>query len=325
MPDELGAETVASADERAPEDAPGEAAEEMIDLSSGADLTVEAAENIAAATLTHLILVAGEAESGKTTLLATIYEKFNEAPFANFLFAGSRTLVGWERRCHLARIASGAEKADTERTLGLQQRLLHIRVRNANMEGSIEDVVFTDLSGEVFKLIRDSTPECQQLGLLKRADHFAVLLDGKKLASAATRHEALNNSMALLRSCVDASMIGLHSFVEVVFSKHDLIANADHGTSEFLAYATETIATRFRGRLGRLTFHTIAARPESPDVEYAFGLSDLFRSWVEDSPYRVSRMAVPIKFPPKIGEFDNYLRVRFPELVEICPWKQKSN
>jgi len=294
---------------------------EVINLPSGSDLTPEAGGRIAAACLTRLVLLAGEAESGKTTLLATIYEKFNEGDFADLVFAGSATLVGWEKRCHLARVASGAEKADTERTLGLQQRLLHLRVRDKSLAEPPQDLLLTDLSGEAFKLIKDSTDECQKLGMLKRADHFVLLVDGRKLAARGARHEAQNNGMALLRSCVDAGMVGSNSFVDVVFSKYDLLAPVDRDTSEFLKHIVDTIKRRFERRLGRLRFHNVAARPKSGTIEYAFGIPDLLRSWTEDSPYFVSRLSLPVQLPLRASMFDSYLRVRFPDFAEIRSWK----
>ena len=321
MADEPEKQKSVGPDESATTDAPEVKVERVIDLSPGGELTEEGGATLTAAALTRLVLVAGEADSGKTTLLETIYEKFNEGSFADLLFAGSTTLVGWERRCHLARIASGAEKPDTERTLGLQHQLLHLCVRNTSFGAQAQDVLFSDLSGEVFKMIRDSTAECQQLGMLKRADHFVLLLDGRKLTSTATRQEALTNGIALLRSCVDAGMIGLHSFVDVAFSKYDLLAAADKDTSEFMKYGVETITGHFEPSLGRLRFHNIAARPESSDLEYAFGISSLVRSWVDDSPYFIGRLAFPVKFPLEGSEFDNYLRVRFPEYREIRAWK----
>lgn len=296
---------------------PEQAADLAVELPSGGDLTPDDAAGITIAFLTRLVLVAGEAESGKTTLLTTIYEKFNEGPFANFLFAGSATLVGWEKRCHFARIASGAEKAETERTQGLKQQLLHLRVRAADCAQTEQDVLFTDLSGEVFKLIRDSTAECQQFGMLKRADHLVLLIDGKKLANMAARHEALTNSISLLRSCVDAGMVGPRSFVDVAFSKYDVLATAGEQTSEFLRFATETITSRFAAKVGRLRFYNIAARPESEEIEFGFGIAGLLHSWVEDSPYVIGPLAFPAELSSNASSFDRYLRVRLPQFRKI--------
>jgi hypothetical protein len=293
------------------------ATEKLIDLGPGGDLTPETAGSIASAGLTRLVFIAGEAETGKTTLLAAIYEKFNEGAFAERSFAGSETLVGWEKKCHLARIASGSERAETERTLGLQQRLLHLRLQKQDLSAEPQDVLFTDLSGEVFKLIRNSTAECQQLGMLKRADHFVLLVDGKMINTAENRHEAFTNSVALLRSCVDAEMVGTHSFVDVVFSKCDLLNDADRETSDFLNYAVETITGRYRKRFGRLRFHKVAARPESTAIPFAFGISDLLRSWLEDSPYLGGRLAFPVVLPATASQFDTYLLSRLSHYGEI--------
>jgi hypothetical protein len=157
--------------------------------------------------------------------------------------------------------------------------------------------------------------------MLKRADHFVLLIDGKKLAAATARHEAFNNSTALLRSCVDAGMVGLRSFVDVVFSKYDLLVSADCDTLDFLRHIVDTITSRFGQKLGRLRFHKIAARPESGNIEYAFGIPDLLRSWTEDSPYFFSRLSFPVQLPPEASMFDNYLHVRFPDITEIRSWK----
>jgi hypothetical protein len=294
---------------------------QLINLPSGGDLTPDTGCEITAASLTRLVVLAGEAESGKTTLLTAIYEKFNEGEFADLLFAGSITLVGWEKRCHLSRITSGSEKADTERTLGLKKRLLHLKVRDKSLAGPPQDVLFADLSGEVFKLIRDSTDECQRLEMLKRADHFVLLIDGDKLSRIANRHEAQNNSAALLRSCVDAGMVGKNSFVDVVFSKCDLLAKADSGTSDFLKSCKEMIQNRFGTRVGRLRFHQIAARPESGDFEFAHGISGLLRDWVKDSPVFHRSLSLAAHIRPEASMFEKYLFVRFPNFTEIRLWK----
>jgi hypothetical protein len=320
VPDETQRQQSATTESGVTDSGPEASSEELIELPPGTDLTPESGALVTAASLTRVVLIAGEAESGKTTLLSTIYEKFNEAPFANLLFAGSSTLVGWEQRCHLSRVASGAEKAETERTQGLRQRLLHLRVREQELNVPVQDILFTDLSGEVFRLIRDSTSECQQLGMLKRADHIVLMLDGKKIATA-LRHEALNNGMALLRSCVDAGMVGLHSFVDVVISKYDLVTAGGQGTAEFIQFARERITSRFESKLGRLRFHNVAARPQlESGIDFGFGIADLLSAWVQDSPYFVSRLACEAELPTTSTEFDSYLRVRFPALKEIRAW-----
>ena len=63
--------------------------------------------------------MAGEADSGKTTLLASLYEKFNEGSIRRVSFRWLETLTGWERRCHSHGSPPGILKPDTGRTIGV--------------------------------------------------------------------------------------------------------------------------------------------------------------------------------------------------------------
>src|SRR5438046_759504 len=79
----------------------------FVDLPSGEALTEAQASEVTRHGVTRVVVLAGPSGSGKTTVLTSLFEAFLEAPFGNFLFAGSRTLLGFERRCHDARVASG--------------------------------------------------------------------------------------------------------------------------------------------------------------------------------------------------------------------------
>src|SRR5436309_12137608 len=83
-------------------------------LRSGAALDADGVAAIGSARSFHLIVLAGEPGSGKTTLIASIYEQFLSGPLDEFTFAGSQTLVGFELRCHESRVDSGLSLPDTE-------------------------------------------------------------------------------------------------------------------------------------------------------------------------------------------------------------------
>src|SRR3989304_7885544 len=164
----------------------------------GLCLDLSSSNNVVADAPTQLIILAGASESGKTTLLASIYEKFSEGGLADFYFAGSRTLPGFEQRCHLARIASGRPVADTERTKANDRiELLHLRVAKKRMKTSHTNLLFTDISGETFRIIKDSTDECKKYHILMRADHFVVLIDGAQLISLTKRQKAYYDCRSL--------------------------------------------------------------------------------------------------------------------------------
>jgi hypothetical protein len=154
------------------------------DLPHGRDLNPAEAFCVSGRRPTKVIVLAGAVSSGKTTLVTSIYEKFQEGPFVNFSFAGSSTLPGFEERSHRGRMASEAEEPDTERTkLKTEQQFLHLAVRN-NTTQAARDLLITDVSGEKFRLARDFAEECKKLVILKRADVFALLIDGGRLASS---------------------------------------------------------------------------------------------------------------------------------------------
>src|SRR6188768_15789 len=75
-------------------------AEDGIWLRGGEALELEEAANICRKGQTKVVLLAGPRESGKTTIITSLYESFQDAPFGGYSFAGSETLVGFERRCH---------------------------------------------------------------------------------------------------------------------------------------------------------------------------------------------------------------------------------
>ncbi len=290
----------------------------VIPLPSGEDLDPRSAAEISRAALARVIIIAGEAESGKTTLLASIYERFNEGPFAGYLFAGSKTLRGWERRCHMARVACGGSKPDTERTLGLKPTLLHLEVRVFDLARTAQSILFTDISGELFERIRDSSQECRRLSLLKRADRFVLTLDGERLSRSEDRQEAFHNGAMILRSCCDEGMLGAHSFVDVLFTKYDLFGSKEQENAEtkaFFAYVERTIKERFAHRLGRLRFFRVAARSDTKGVECAFGVPSILPSWIEETPLDAEAIAYTFPTTGLKREFDLYLRKRLPTLV----------
>ena len=83
----------------------------LLDLPHGKGLKASETAAITRRALTSVVLFAGTADCGKTTLLATLHLLFQRGPFAGYNFAGSDTLVGFEDRVSLARTASGRTTA----------------------------------------------------------------------------------------------------------------------------------------------------------------------------------------------------------------------
>jgi len=253
-----------------------------ISLSSGDALDLSSASAITATARARLIVIAGAEASGKTTLITALYESFQAGAFAGFLFGGSSSLAGFEQRCYRARIASGADVADTTRTKIDQPRFLHLIVRKSETGDGRQHLLISDIAGEVFRLARDSTTECKKLGFLVRADTLVVLVDGEKLAVLKTRAEATTDAFSLIRSCLDAEMVGAATNLMIVVTKWDEVQAAGESATGYVDHMDAEAALRFRSRVKRLSFLRIAARPRSGrGLVFAYGCDQLLKEWVE--------------------------------------------
>lgn len=291
--------------------------EDSIDLLPGRALTTQEAFRITSATQTKLILIAGAVGSGKTTLIASIFHCFQNGSFGDYLFAGSDTLLGFDERCHLARTASGRSTANTERTkAGVDRKFLHLRVRAKDADAPIRNVLIVDLSGEHYRDAKDSVDECRRLPLIRRADHFVQLVDGGKLVQPDQRQSTKNDAIMLLRSCLDAGQLDRKSFVDVLFSKWDLIDTSENKTENmaFVKQVEASMKRHFKSRFGRLRFFRIAARRDKGDLPIGYGVDVPFSSWVEETPEKVLSAPVRLHEPKDISEFDHFLKRKLPEL-----------
>jgi hypothetical protein len=282
----------------------------MIDLYDGDGLNPETAGNITRKSMTRLIVVAGAYQSGKTTILASIYECFLKGEFAGYMFAGSQTLPGYEQKCHLARIASDRESPDTQRTTQTSASLLHLSVKD--LSNSYQDILFTDLPGETFRQAIDSTSFCKQLSVIRMADYFVLLLDGEKLCKIEQRQEVFQDAKTLLRSCLDSDMLRRDCFADVLVTKWDLIDSIKDDNKKqaesFIQHIQKEIEKQLKERVKRLRFFNVAARPDKDsDLEFAYGLKEIFPSWVQDvascSPFVPHKEIKPVSG----REFDMYI------------------
>lgn len=270
----------------APEDAEG-AERQSVDLFSGTALGSNEAEVVTLRARTHLVVFAGAEGSGKTTVLASLYERLNQGAFAGFKFAGSRSLLGFEEICHLNRLASGAAQPDTQRTrLTDETKYYHLRLRGVEALSSRREVLLSAMSGELFRMAKDSQEDAGRLGHLRRADTIVVLVDGERLAVPAKRTSARADASDILESLLDADMVSRRCRVEVAFSKLDRIAAAGQSAFDFLGKTQEKFEAKFRARVPHLAFRRIAARPVPSSVSESVdgGLADAFVAWTTILP-----------------------------------------
>jgi hypothetical protein len=253
----------------------------MIRFREGDYLPADEAGKVVRAAPTSVVVVAGVVDSGKTTLVAGLYGLFHKGPFAGYIFAGSRTLPGFERRCHLARIASGLTSPDTERTKHSDsQHLLHLRLAELSPLRH-HDILFSDIYGEAFRRAADSADECCKFTILKRADHVAVLIDGEKAVSRQDRQGAFSSVDALLGQCLDSGMLGSTSFVQAVVTKWDKIAASAASNAAFVDSKLKWLSERHGARLGQLSHYKVAIRPPGGGaIKAGHGMAELLQLWI---------------------------------------------
>jgi hypothetical protein len=272
------AEAITTQPPEPPESLVAGSREENIQLHHGQELTPETASTLTQAAFARVVVLAGQSESGKTSLLAAIYEKFCQGPFAGLRFAGSRTLWAFESRCHGLRVASGRSQAGMERTkLTDEQHMLHLKVQSLD-DGSLMDLLFTDISGEKFRAATQTTEDSTSLTIVKRADHFVLCLDGSKLMEPKERHAVVTNGRSILRAFLEARMLGPWSLVTVLFTKADLFGD-DRDIAAFRKSTETEFRETFKDRLGGLEFASSVAL----QVDQTVGLETLLRSWTMTS------------------------------------------
>lgn len=288
--------------------------DELLDLPGGEGYKLNAASEITLHALTNVVLLAGTAECGKTTLLASLYLMFQRKPFAGYLFAGSRTLVGFEKRVHAAKVASQLQRPTTERSKFSE--LLHLRVRREDRSEAPKDLLLCDLWGEDFREARDSIEGCKRLRILRRADAFVLLIDGAKIAKLDSRQQTKLDALSLLRNALDCEMIAETAEIDVLTTKWDKIvelpppARADAET--FNRHIQNEIQRNFAARVGGIHFREVAAHSPEGTLPLGHGLDDLFKKWVE-RPTGSARRHLSV--PPDLQtacEYDRYLRRRLP-------------
>ena len=281
----------------------------LINLYSGNEMTCEEAREITSSSLSKLIVILGAPESGKTTLLTCLNELFQKGIFSNYMFAGSKTLIGFEKRSYRSRFISGAKAPDTERTkFESTIKLLHLAVRDIDCKKPIQNMFFTDMAGEYFDFFRDSTEECQKCKILKRADHFVLLIDCENLLDPSRRNITKVENVALLRSCVGSGMLGPKSIVDIVFSKWDLVHNLEEKHKEkisnFINLIKNNVENAIKSEIGDLNFFNVAARPIT-SLESGYGMNEVFPHWVTKSLlYREKQYVIDHQNMQR--EFSNY-------------------
>jgi hypothetical protein len=285
------------------------AAEERLPLPSGEALDTEDVSLFLRSRPATFIAVVGDKDSGKSTLLCALYDRFLRGPFSGFSFVGSRSLIAFERRSHYSRLESGRSVPDTPRTsISEGLKYFHLALCTEGAPSTRRDVLFSDRAGETYSRARGNSTIIESLVEIPQADSVVVLMDGRRVADPLERSSALQSVRQTLRAFLDNGALTTKSVVDIVTTKCDLIAADKESAAidQALRLFEDRLRVDFTPRLRALSFWQIAARDPAGKLSPGHGLDKLITHWL-----RTEKLTSPA--PPPLekrrlrSEFDRLL------------------
>lgn len=285
-----------------------------VTLSGGYELTAAEADSITAQHDTRVIAFAGEPDAGKTTLIATIFEQFSKKVYSGHRFAGSETLLAFERACFLSRISSGAGRPDTDRTKYMRPRFYHLELVRESGDPTVrQHLLLADISGEAYRRASDTDEDAKKLQFLKRANTFILIVDGERLTSRTERQDTVQRGLLILRALLHSEVLSPSSAVTVVVTKFDLLQAEDRNTQQFLSYCKNEFTRLFKESFLFFEVREIAARPHNSSLPFGFAVEELVCSWLkEQDAHHYVLPEERAALPANIREADSFL------------WRQRS-
>lgn len=258
--------------------------DEFFGLSSGQALDIQETYKITAKEDTKLIVLVGPFSSGKTTIIASVYQMFLRSPVNEFYFAGSKTLLGFEQRSYFSRFTTNQQEPMTGRTSsGVSNIFLHLRLWDSKKNTYI-NLLFADVSGEDYeRYIGNVDAARENLAFIKYADYITSILDGELIIDKSCRNGLVNGMSQLLQTLVDANLTSEITKLQILLSKYDVIDNPkNQDVDRFIEYNKQKYQEKFESQFSRFEFFDIAAMPKNGDkYKFGSGILDLILSWAK--------------------------------------------
>jgi hypothetical protein len=271
-------------------------------FARGEALVPRDAGRIAAQSRATVVVLLGGPNSGKTTLLASIYERFGRGRLNGHWFLGSRTLHGFEKRCYRSLHGDGPGGELDGRTAQDAPPWLHIRAARQERPERVFEILLGDFSGEHHSTpIANGSRSATDFPDLRRADHVCITIDGGKMASHG--HEAEHRFVVdLARGLLkDPDAIADASAISLVVTKWDLVTQDADGRSAVEELFDE-LRLVFSDR--EVGFIETAARSSVEEFPIGFGVGDLLARWTDSPALHI--LHVPPSGPEVADPFDRF-------------------
>ncbi|MBX9646725.1 MAG: hypothetical protein K2X57_06695 [Xanthobacteraceae bacterium] len=267
-----------------------------IEICSGDVMNIEELAIFSRRHRVRTVSLIGEHKAGKTTLIAAVYAKFCKGPVAGLQFAGSRTLVGFAKRHHLALVDSKRDEPTTPRTSRSEPAaFFHLAVR-AEARGRPVHLIISDRSGEAYAAARTDTSLIEDLGELQFAERAVFILDGAKLSCRGQRAAYGRQFKQMIHAFHDNGALANARAIEILATKTDVTLSrpdTDDQTKYLDDYEQRLIA-EFHSSGIKVGFHRICALPKSKLSVGYLGLDDVIERWAHpEQSLDVSQKAIP--------------------------------
>jgi hypothetical protein len=241
---------------------------------------------ILSARRSKFIVVVGGVESGKTSLLASVFHGLLGGEFAGQRFEHSSSLPALSRMLWYITVQSRQSQPNLPRTVRVEGYAgVHLRLREADRS---QDLVFSDVSGEIFDEARRSPEGAEQSSYIARADAVALLIDGAKVAEPGLRDVEYNDLSTVVKRLQDCGYLKSSVPLAVVFTKIDLWRSSPEVCSIVDHFFEKLVKDRALTNARRID---TASLSNLKDLPSGTGVADFLRFVLEADHYSAPRLA----------------------------------
>lgn len=257
----------------------------FVQLRGAQTLSLEEASKLLRAAPTRVIAIVGPSDSGKTSLIAGLYELFQDGPIGDISFSRSITLHAFEQTCHDARSASRRASPHIHRTRRGEVRFYHLDISGAGTPKFLT-LALADRAGEEYKGAADDASSGVDFPEIQRADTLTLLVDGHRHLDSGARHNLRSEIIMIIQALVDGGALQNGQRLAVVLTKIDQIIgspNEERALAEF-SKLVKKIGELFTNIFTTIVPFKIAASPKSEDIKRGTGVAELLDFWKEPAP-----------------------------------------
>lgn len=260
--------------------------DEYVNLGGEDYLSVPQASLLLKARYAPIIAFLGTVGAGKTSLIAEVYDAFQYKTYKSLSFAGSRTLMAFERICHTVRAASRVPEPIQDRSAILDDPFFfHLTIR-VDSTKHLVDVLLADRSGETYRAIADKPAIAADCLELHRATTLNMLVDGARLCDPVQRTSALTECDQALQTLAMSGILARYISVNLVMTKLDLVdthKNKARAHRDFKSLCDRSL-TRYGASVARVSSFKIAACPQNDKHPKGYGVEALIKNWATTEP-----------------------------------------